>query len=527
MPAEVRANILLVNDRPEQLVALGAVLGPLEENLVMVRSGEEALRKLLHQEFAVVLLDVHMPGLDGLETAALIRQRGRSRSTPIIFITAYGQADAQIARSYSLGAVDFIQTPIVSEILRAKVGVFVQLYKNSEELRLIRELEHQRELEAANEKLEAETKRNLFFVLSIDLLAVAGFDGYFKQTNPAWEKALGFSDEELKAEPLYEFAHPEDRASTLEQLAQLKQGTAITYFEHRFRGKDGAYKWLGWTASPSAADQLVYIFARDITERRQAEEQIRCLNRKLEERVAEVTAINHELEAFSYSISHDLRAPLRSMQGFAQLLLNDFAAHLPQEARDYATRIGESATYMDELLRDLLEYSRINRLEVNPRTVNLEGVLAEVLDSIQNEIRDKQAQLDIQRPLASVLAHHSTLKQLLANLVANALKFVAPGITPQVRIWTEPRPGPFIRLCVQDNGIGIEPDQHEKIFGLFQRVHTTDAYPGTGIGLAIVRKGAERMGGQVGLDSHPGLGSCFWLDLPAASSLPHIHSEAA
>src|SRR3954471_19324902 len=124
MRNEVRANILVVHDRPDQLVALGTVLSVLEENVVMAQSGEEALRQLLHHEFAVVLLDVHMPGLDGFETASLIRQRGRSRTTPIIFITAYGQDDEQVTRSYSLGAVDFIQTPIIPEILRTKVGVF-------------------------------------------------------------------------------------------------------------------------------------------------------------------------------------------------------------------------------------------------------------------------------------------------------------------------------------------------------------------------------------------------------------------
>jgi PAS domain S-box-containing protein len=272
---EVRANILLVNDRPDQLIALATVLGPLQENLVLARSGEEALRQLLHHEFAVVLLDVHMPGLDGFQTASLIRQRRRSRSTPIIFLTAYGQRDDQVTRSYSLGAVDFIQTPVVPEILCAKVSVFVQLYKKSEELRLITETQHQRELDEAREKLEAETKRNLFFVLSIDLLAVAGFDGYFKQTNPAWEKVLGWSEEELKSRAFFDFAHPQDRTATLNQLETLKRGTAITYFEHRFACREGNYKWLGWTAAPFAAEQLIYIFARDITERRLAEEEIR------------------------------------------------------------------------------------------------------------------------------------------------------------------------------------------------------------------------------------------------------------
>jgi PAS domain S-box-containing protein len=538
---EVRANILLVNDRPDQLIALATVLGPLQENLVLARSGAEALRQLLRLEFAVVLLDVHMPGLDGFETASLIRQRGRSHSTPIIFVTAYGQGDEQVARSYSLGAVDYIQTPIIPEILRTKVGVFVQLYKQAEELRVITAAQHQRELSEAREKLEAETKRNLFFVLSIDLLAVAGFDGYFKQTNPAWEKALGLTEEELKSRALFEFAHPEDRMATLSQLETLKQGTAITYFEHRFAAKGGHYKWLGWTAAPFAAEQLIYIFARDITERRLAEEEIRVLNRKLQTRISEVTAANRELEAFSYSISHDLRAPLRSMQGFAQMLLAECGQLLPAEGKEYASRLVNSAAYMDQLLRDLLEYSRLGQLELPTSPLRLEPVVAEVLESLAGEIQAKAGEIEVQQPLLPVKAHLPTLKQVLTNLIANALKFVQPGTAPHVRLWTESQDGQagrpsfglppglsHVRLWIADNGIGIDPDQHEKIFGLFQRVHTAETYPGTGIGLAIVRKGVERMGGQVGVESHAGQGSRFWLDLAAAAGVAgELPSKAA
>ena len=536
---EPRASVLLVNDRPDQLIALATVLDPLQENLVLARSGEEALRQLLHHEFAVVLLDVHMPSLDGFETASLIRQRGRSRTTPIIFITAYGQDDEQVTRSYSLGAVDFIQTPIIPEILRTKVSVFVQLYKKSEELRLITEAQHQHELDKAQEKLEAETKRNLFFVLSIDLLAVVGFDGYFKQTNPAWEKILGWNEEELRSQTFLHFAHPEDRAPTLKQLETLKQGSAITYFEQRFACKDGQYKWLGWTAAPFAAELLIYIFARDTTERRLADEQIRSLNCKLQARVNEVTAVNRELESFSYSISHDLRAPLRSIQGFAEMLQTECGSALPAAGQDYAARLVRSAAYMDQLLADLLEYSRLGQIDLPLAPLRLEPVVAEVLDSLAADIEAKAAQLEVQEPLVSVNAHPATLKRMLSNLITNALKFVPPGTRPHVRVWTEERKGidgsrrsarveadgqsfdlssafPRVRLWIKDNGIGVAPDQHEKIFGLFQRVHRNESYPGTGIGLAIVRKGAERMSGQAGVESQVGQGSRFWVELPAA-----------
>jgi PAS domain S-box-containing protein len=565
---EVRANILLVNDSQDQLIALATVLGPLQENLVMAHSGEEALRQLLRHEFAVVLLDVRMPDLDGFETASLIRQRGRTWSTPIIFVTAYGQRDEQVTRSYSLGAVDFIQTPVVPEILRTKVGVFVQLYKQSEELRLIAEAEHQKEMDEAREKLEAETKRNLFFMLSIDLLAVAGFDGYFQQANPAWEKALGWNEEDLQGRPFYEFAHPDDRAATCRQLETLKNGTAITYFEHRFESKNGYYKWLGWTAAPLSAEQLIYIFARDITERRQAEEKIRLLNCELESKIKQVTAVNQELEAFSYSISHDLRAPLRSVQGFAQMLQIECGEALPAAGREYVSRLARSAAFMNQLLADLLEYSRQGQFELPIEPVRLEPAIRDVLDSLAAEIEAKGAQVEVQQPLLPVRAHLPTVKQILSNLISNALKFVPQHTSPRVRIRTEARVGvestphpqadgglpsanggygsapsashteaspcsglhpgaPRVRLWVEDNGIGIEPDQHDKIFGLFQRVHTADTYPGTGIGLAIVRKGAERMDGQVGVESHAGQGSHFWLELPAAIETAQSHSKAA
>jgi PAS domain S-box-containing protein len=515
MRLPLKANILVVNDKRDQLIALGAILDSLQENVMLVQSGEEALRQLLRLEFAVVLLDVQMPGMDGFETAEFIRQRKSSRFTPIIFVTAYDEKDAQLARSYSLGAVDYIRTPVVPEILRSKVRVFVDLYKKSEALRLLTKAEHQRQLDEAQEKLEAETKRNLFFVLSLDLLAVAGFDGYFKQINPAWEKVLGFSPEDLKAKKFYEFAHPEDQTAMLEQFEKLKMGTAVTFFENRFRCKDGQYKWLGWTAAPFAADRLIYIFARDITEQKRTQKEICMLNQQLQSQINKVTAVNEELEAFNYSISHDLRAPLRTMLGFAELVLEDYGNVLPEEVKDFIRRIMESGHYMNQLLLDLLEYSRLSQSEEGTSPVNLELVLNEVIRSIQKEITDKNAHIEVQSPLAPVMAYQPVLKEVLSNLVVNALKFVEPGKTPHVRIYTE-TDNENVRISIEDNGIGIAPEQQERIFGLFQRLHSPEEFPGTGIGLAIVRKGVQRMGGRIGVESAVGKGSRFWVELASA-----------
>jgi PAS domain S-box-containing protein len=275
-----RVSILLVDDRPDKLMALEAILGDLGQNLVRAYSGREALRALLQQDFAVILLDVNMPVMDGFETAELIRSRLRSQQTPIIFFTAMSEAEAHVFRSYSLGAVDFIRTPVVPEILKAKVSVFVELYKKTEQvkrqgeqMRLLQEREHQRQLGEAVDRLETETRRNRFFTLALDMLAIADFAGTFKQLNPSWERTLGFSDQELTARPLLEFVHPDDREATGEQLEALRGGASITYFENRFASKGGGYRWLGWTAAPFAAEGLVYIFARDLTERRRAEEE--------------------------------------------------------------------------------------------------------------------------------------------------------------------------------------------------------------------------------------------------------------
>jgi len=278
--ADDRVSILLVDDRPDKLMVLEAVLSDLGQNLVKATSGKDALKLVLKQDFAVILLDVNMPTMDGFETAALIRQRKKSEKTPIIFFTALSDTETHVTRGYSLGAVDYIRVPVEPDILRAKVAAFVDLYKKTEQvkrqaelMRQLQEREHRTQLAEATDRLEVETKRNRFFTLAIDMLAIAGFDGHFKQLNPSWEKTLGFTDEELKAKPLIEFVHLEDRASTEEQLHTLQKGASIAYFENRYRTKAGGWRWLGWTAAPFAEEGLIYIFARDLTERKVAEEE--------------------------------------------------------------------------------------------------------------------------------------------------------------------------------------------------------------------------------------------------------------
>jgi PAS domain S-box-containing protein len=521
--ARTKANILLVDDRADKLLALQAVLGHLDENIVVARSGKEALRHLLQTEFAVILLDVSMPGMDGFETAALIRKRPATEHTPIIFVTSLNQTENSITRGYQLGAVDYIITPIIPEVIRSKVSVFVELFKRTEQIKQqserLRQLEEQaftRRLNEAVDKLEAETKRNRFFTLALDMLGIGTFDGRLLQVNPAWERVLGYTEEELKSTHSFDFLHPDDRALAQEMAGKLIQGLPTGYFEVRARHKDGSYRWIGWTAAAFEAERLVYIFGRDVTQRKTNEQEIELLNAQLNKRVQQLTDTNKELEAFCYSISHDLRAPLRAMHGFSQALIADHAEKLDEEGRHYVDRIAHSAKYMDSMLRDLLEYSRLTLCELPVARLDLDHELKEVLRNLEQDISAKNATIDIALDARHALAHPATFRQVFWNLVTNALKFVPPERKPEVRIRSETN-GTHVRISVMDNGIGIPPEHCERVFNLFERLHRDPAFPGTGVGLAVVRRAIERMGGRVGVESTVGTGSRFWLELPVTN----------
>ena len=232
------------------------------------------------------------------------------------------------------------------------------------------------------------------------------------------------------------------------------------------------------------------------------------------ERTAETTATSKQLETFVYSIAHDLRAPLRSMQGFSRMLMEDAGTTLSETGRDFADRINKSAQFMDALLLDLLAFSRVAQEQIKLTPVHLETVVQSVLSRLEKEIQEKNGCLKGTGPWPSVLGHEPALGQVIFNLVSNALKFVRPDVPPCIRVYAEEQ-GRFVRVWVEDNGIGIAPDHQAQIFGLFTRLHGSN-FPGTGIGLAIVEKSVERMGGNAGVESTPGEGSRFWFNVPKA-----------
>lgn len=240
-------------------------------------------------------------------------------------------------------------------------------------------------------------------------------------------------------------------------------------------------------------------------------EQMQELEQRVVERTAELDTSNRELDAFAYSVAHDLRAPLRAVHGFANAVEEDYAAALDDDGRNYLARIVAAAQNMDALIQDLLAYSRIGRVNLVLEGVPLDEVLRDALADLSGELQSSGAAISVQVPALVVRAHRGTLRQVLLNLVSNAIKFVAAGKRPEVgiRAWED---NGRVRLAVADNGIGIAPEHHERIFNVFERLHGAEAYPGTGVGLSIVKKGLARMHGEISLQSGPD-GSTFTLTL--------------
>lgn len=258
--------------------------------------------------------------------------------------------------------------------------------------------------------------------------------------------------------------------------------------------------------------------AVDITDRKELEMRLEeahaQMERRVEERTTELRNTVHDLEAFAYSLSHDLRAPLRAIQGYSTFLHQSLAKTLDPRQKDFFERISASALRLDALVRDVLSYSRVSIEYLKLHPVNVEQLLLGIIRDYP-ALDPAKADIELQKPLLAVVANEAFLTQCLSNLLSNAVKFVKPGVRPKVRVRSEPIQD-RVRIWVEDNGVGVHPNSHRIIFGMFQRLNKVNEYEGTGIGLTVVKRAVERMGGKVGLESTLGHGSKFWIELPRA-----------
>lgn len=392
MSTHEKVNILMVDDQPAKLLSYEAILSELGEHLIKASSGREALEHLLKTDIAIVLMDVSMPELDGFELAEIIHQHPRYQKTAIIFISAVHLTDLDRLKGYAYGAVDYIAVPVIPELLRAKVSVFAELYRKTQQLeRLNRELEQR----VAERTVELQ-----------------------------------------------------NRAETLQRL-----------------------------------------------------------NVELQRR-------NQELDTFTYIASHDLKEPLRGISNYAQFLIEDYSKTLDVEGRERLVTIQRLIQRMEELLNSLLHYSRVERVELNQSDLELTQVVQEALDQLQGRLQGEHVQVHLPQSLPLVRGDRTQLTEVFTNLLSNALKY-----NDKAEKWVEvgvqnPINGEPPIFYVRDNGIGISPEHREKVFEIFRRLHTRDAYGGgTGAGLTIVKKIIERHGGRIWVDSTVGNGATFYFTI--------------
>jgi PAS domain S-box-containing protein len=360
-------------------------------------------------------------------------------------------------------------------------------------------------------------ERDRFFNLTRDMLCVSGFDGYFKRINPAWEKTLGYTEQELLSQPFLDFVHPDDREKTIRETASLVTGGESLDFENRYRCKDGSYRWLLWSARSLLNEKLIFASARDLTERKGIEEHVLKLNEEMKHRADLLEVANKELESFSYSVSHDLRAPLRHINGFVELLQKSPTLQKEDSSRRQMGIIARAAKEMGMLIDDLLAFSRTGRAEMHLSLVDMREIIDQIVHDRELENQGRKITWEI-GALSPVLGDASLLRLVWTNLLDNALKYSRKREETKIDIGELPDDKksvvPEKIFFVRDNGVGFDMQYAGKLFGVFQRLHRTEDFEGTGIGLANVQRIIHRHGGRTWGEGQLDGGATFYFSLP-------------
>lgn len=464
------ARVLVVDDNADLRDYIAGILSP-HYAVEAVDDGIAALDAARRCKPALILSDVMMPNLDGFGLLRALRSDPSVHDVPVILLSARAGEEATI-EGLEGGADDYLVKPFAARELLARVRTHVELARQRAVL-------------------------ERFFTLSLDMMCIADVDGYFKRISPAFD-ALGYSTEELLSRPFIDFVHPDDKAATSAVLEQLAGGIPSLRFETRYRCKDGSYRWLAWTTALESG--TLYSVARDVTEIKRTQAALALARDVAEE-------ANRELEAFSYSVAHDLRAPLRSIDGFSQALLEDHAASLDAEGRKYLSFVREAAQQMAQLIDDLLALSRVTRSELRDEEVSLSELARSALARLQRSQPDRRVEVVIQDGLTSH-GDSRLLAVMFDNLLGNAWKFTGKREEARIEFGAAAGDGHPVYF-VRDNGAGFDAAFVGKLFGVFQRLHSAAEFEGTGIGLATVRRVVSRHDGRVWAEGAIDRGATF------------------
>ena len=373
-------------------------------------------------------------------------------------------------------------------------------------------------IEANHRKTIEERYRLLIETMQDYAIFTLDPDGTVASWNPGAERMKGYTPTEIIGQNFSRFYTADDRQNGVPEMV-LRTAFQQGHYEGegwRVR-QDGSRFWASVVVTPLRTDNGALLgfskITRDITERKRLTEELEQRAKELELRIAERDQTNADLEAFSYSVAHDLRAPLRAIEGFTTAALDDFGEQLPARVRDYLQRVVSSSERMDTLIADLLQYSRITRAEITSSRIDVHAAVNQALEHFDKDARSRIV-VNVAPNLAA-LAHQPTLVQAVINLLSNGLKFYPRGADPHAEIKAF-REGENIVIQVRDEGIGIDQVHQEQIFRAFERLHGMEQYPGTGIGLAIVERGVSKMGGRIRVESTPGKGSTFSIEVRAA-----------
>ncbi len=473
---ETRHRVLVVEDDPSTSRALGRFLELIGCEVLSAQDGEQAVAMARGQRPDLVLTDLGLPKLDGYGVLDVLQ--AKLPEIPVIVMTGSGQI-ASAVRAMRAGADNYLEKPLDFEALSVAI---------------------ERALERRRLRAEAES----FFALSPDMLCIAGFDGSFKRLNAAWERTLGWTPEELRARPWTELVHPDDQEAMAARTEELRGGRATLSFETRTICKDGSCKWLLWSAGPVRGTETIHAVARDMTEEKRAEQELRHAK-------TEAESANRELEAFSYSVAHDLRAPLRAIEGFSEALQEDHGGDLRPEGMEYLRRVCASARHMAGLIDALLELSRVSRAGLLRAPVDLCALAQGICARLQEASPGRHVEVTVQGGLRA-MGDANLLGAVLQNLLGNAWKFTSKRPIAHVEVGSETEDGRTV-FFVRDDGAGFDQAYASRLFGAFQRLHSHAEFEGSGIGLATVRRIVRRHGGEVWARAEVDRGATFYFTL--------------